>query len=99
MKMLLPCLAQYLQLFDCNFTDQVIRSRGEWSVSLIIFVLIDVDCGDYLILKTPGDQLGQAVSIGGEDSSVTFPLGMNHVLLFKIQNHLDIFRCRQFSKI
>ena len=87
-----------LECFYGDFTDQVVRSRSERSVALIVLILIDMNCGEDLILQTTRDQLSQAVSVGGEDSLETFLLCMSDVFFLQEQGHLYILRCGQISR-
>ena len=44
----------------------------------------------YLIVESPGYELGEPVGVGGEDAEESLGLGHPHVLLLHDQGHLDV---------
>ena len=72
-----------LECFYSDFTHQVVRSRSERPIPLVVFILIDINCGEDLVLQASRDQLCQAVGVGCEDSLETFLLCMSDVFLLQ----------------
>ena len=87
-----------LECFYSDLTHQVVRSRSERPIALIVFILIDMNCGEDLILQASRDQLCQTVGVGCENSLETFLLCMSDVFFLQKQGHLHILRCRQISR-
>ena len=95
-------MLEYIRISECldrHLAHQVVGSRGEWSVALIILVLVDMNGGEDLVLQAPGDQLGQPVGVGCEDSLETLHLGMSDVFFLQEQSHLHILGGGQISEL
>ena len=82
--------------FEGNLRHQIIRGLRKWPSSIDIFILIDLNSWQNLVIQNPWNMLCQSIGIGSEDTFVTLCFSESDIFHFHVQSHLKqcVLKCK-----
>ena len=86
-----------LKFLVCHIGHEVVGSGGERPEPVFVFVQVDLDAGENLVVEQLGDVLGQPVGVGREDARKASLLGHTNILHLHEERHLTNKGCAKLD--